>query len=99
MFYFKKRFNVIFPVIFLVKKVCFKLFVKESSAAELATSYASMNRCGKTNARKGPEKDYNSYTEFFERETEAHVLAKWMEFTGMENIEGKLKTLEELPLK
>ena len=47
-----------------------------------------LNRCGKTNARKGLEKDYNSYTEFFERETEAHILAKWMRFTGMENIEG-----------
>ena len=62
--------------------------MKESSAAEIGTSYASMNRCGKTNARKGPEKDYNSYTEFFERETEAHILAKWMRFTGMDNIEG-----------
>lgn len=47
-----------------------------------------MNRCGKTNARKGPEKDYNSYTEFFEKETEAHILAKWMRFTGMDNVEG-----------
>ena len=50
--------------------------MKESSAAETGTSYASVNRSGKTNARKGPEKDYNSYTEFFERETEAHFLAK-----------------------
>lgn len=47
-----------------------------------------MNRNGKTNARKGPDKDYNAYKEFFDRETEAHVLAKWMDFAGMQNFEG-----------
>ena len=31
----------------------FNLFVKEESAANIRTSYASMNRCGKTNAKKG----------------------------------------------
>ena len=68
----------------------FNLFVKEESAANIGTSYASMNRCGKTNAKKGPDKDYNSYKEFIDRETEAHVIAKWMGFVGMDNFEGKL---------
>ena len=44
----------------------FNLFVKEESAANIGTSYASMNRCGKTNAKKGPDKDYNSYKEFID---------------------------------
>ena len=47
-----------------------------------------MNRNGKTNAKKGPDKDYNAYKEFFDRETEAHVLAKWMDFAGMQSLEG-----------
>ena len=47
-----------------------------------------MNRTGKTNAKKGPDKDYNAYKEFFDRETEAHVLAKLMDFAGMRNFKG-----------
>jgi hypothetical protein len=68
----------------------FKLFVKESSAAEIGTSYASMNRNGKTNAKKGPGKDYNSYKEFFDRETEGHLIARWMTFSGMNKYEGEI---------
>ena len=42
-----------------------------------------MNRTGKSNAKKGPEKDYNAY-----RETEAHIIARWMKFVGMTSMEG-----------
>lgn len=39
--------------------------------------------------RKGQtETSYNAYKEFFDRESEAHVLAKWMNFAGINNIEG-----------
>ena len=62
--------------------------MKEGSAANIGTSYASMNRNGKTNAKKGPDKDYNSYKEFFDRETEAHLIARWMKFAGMQTYEG-----------
>lgn len=75
-------------LLILFFKIYFQLFVKEDSAAELGTSYSSMNRNGKTNAKKGPERDYNAYKEFFDRESEAHVLAKWMNFAGINNIEG-----------
>ena len=70
-------------------KILFKLFVKESSSAEIGTSYASMNRNGRTNAKSGPDKDYNAYKEFFDRETEGHLLARWMEFVGMHKLEGE----------
>ena len=46
-----------------------KLIFKESSAAELGTTCASMNRTGKSNAKKGPEKDYNAFRDFTDRET------------------------------
>ena len=75
-------------LLILFFKIYFQLFVKEDSAAELGTSYSSMNRNGKTNAKKGPERDYNAYKEFFDRESEAHVLAKWMNFARINNIEG-----------
>ena len=49
---------------------------------------ASMNRTGKSNAKKGPDKDYNAFKEFMDRETEAHILARWMIFVGMTSLEG-----------
>ena len=49
-----------------------------------------MNRTGKSNAKKGPDKDYNSFKEFMDRETEAHLLARWMKFTGMTSLEGRM---------
>ena len=75
-------------LLILFFKIYFQLFVKEDSAAELGTSYSSMNRNGKANAKKGPERDYNANKEFFGRESEAHVLAKWMNFAEINNIEG-----------
>ena len=65
-----------------------KLLVKESSAAELGTTCASMNRTGKSNTKKGPEKDYNAFRDFTDRETEAHIIARWMKFVGMTSMEG-----------
>jgi len=61
----------------------------ESSAAEIRTSYAYMNRSGKTNTRKSPEKDYSSYKDFFDRETGAHIVAAWMQISGMTKIHGR----------
>lgn len=65
-----------------------KLFFKESSAAELGTTCASMNRTGKSNAKKGPEKDDNAFRDLTDRETEAHIIARWMKFVGMTSMEG-----------
>ena len=65
------------------------MFVNHSSAAEIGTTRASINRTGKTNAGKGVE---NHYSEFHARETEAHICASFMEMTGMQTISGnKLK--------
>ena len=64
------------------------MFVNHSSAAEVGTSKASINRTGKTNASKGVENNYNEYSEFHARETEAHICASFMEMTGMNKITG-----------
>lgn len=48
-----------------------------------------MNHTGKITAKKGPYVEYNAFKEFFDRETEAHIIAAWMEFTGMQEINGK----------
>lgn len=50
---------------------------------------ASMNRTGKVTAKKGPYDEYNAFKKFFDRETEAHIIAAWMEFTGMQELNGK----------
>lgn len=65
-----------------------QLFFKESSAAEMRTSCASMNRTGKSNAKKGPDEDYNAFKDFIDRETEAHIISRWMVFTGMTDMKG-----------
>ena len=56
----------------------------------MGSTCASMNRTGKTNAKKGPKVDYNAYKDFHDRETEAHIVASFMKFAGMSSIEGKV---------
>ena len=65
------------------------MFVNHSSAAEIGTTRASINRTGKTNAAKRVENHYNEYSEFHAREIEAHICASFMEMTGMQTINGK----------
>ena len=69
------------------------MFFNEDSASEIGTSCASMNRPGKTNAKRGPNKDYNAYRDFHERELEGHIVAAFMEYAGMKSVEGYLKVL------
>lgn len=59
-----------------------KVFLKDESTAEVGTTSASINRTGKTNAKKGAD-DYNSYKKFHEREIEGHVEALFMVPCGM----------------
>jgi hypothetical protein len=63
--------------------------VKHSSAGEVGTTHATMNRTGKTTCAKGIEKKYNEYKELHERETEAHICAAFMAMAGMENMNCK----------
>lgn len=59
-----------------------KVFLKDESTAEVGTTSTSINRTGKTNAKKGAD-DYNSYKKFHEREIEGHVVASFMVPCGM----------------
>ena len=52
-----------------------------------------MNRCSCLNAKKGPTKDYNAFKDFHESETSAHILAAWMQFSGIHKIEGLKKVI------
>ena len=64
------------------------MFVNHSSAGDIGTTSASINRTEKTNAAKGVESLFNEYSEFHSRESEAHILASFMEMTDMKNIDG-----------
>lgn len=66
-----------------------ELFVKAESSGDIGTSVASINRTGKVTAKKGPYDEYNAFKEFFDRETEARIIAAWMEFAGMQELNGK----------
>ena len=55
-----------------------------------------MNRNGKTNVMKGPDIDYNAYSGFFDSETEAHFIAKWMEFAGINDFEGLISSQRKM---
>ena len=59
-----------------------KVFLKDESTVEVGTTSASINRTGKTNAKKGAD-NYNSYKKFHEREIEGHVVASFMVPCGM----------------
>lgn len=63
-----------------------ELFVKGKSSGEIGTSVASMNHTGKFTAKKGPYNEYNAFKEFFDRETEAHIIAAWLSFAGIQKI-------------
>ena len=65
------------------------MFLKEESAKEQGTTFSEMNRTESSNAKKGPKRDYNAYKDFHESETSGHILAAWMEFSGMEKMDGK----------
>jgi hypothetical protein len=54
--------------------------VSETSAKEIGTSRASMNRTGKT---QGVKKHYNKYKDFLQREIEAHICVSFMEMLDM----------------
>ena len=53
------------------------MFVNHSSAAEIGTTRASINRTGKTNAAKGVENHYNEYSEFHARDRPTYVHHLW----------------------
>lgn len=58
-------------------QICSKLFFKES-AAKIGTLCASMNQTGKSNAKKGPDVNYNAFSNFTQHETDAHIIARWI---------------------
>lgn len=60
---------------YFVFQVGKKIFVKEDSAGQKGTSFAEMNRTESSNAKKGPSVDYNAFKDFFNCETDAHILA------------------------
>lgn len=69
----------------------YKIFVDYSSAGKLGTTIASINCTGKSNAAKGIENHYNKYRKFHLRETEAHVVAPFMEMMDMKK--KKVRTI------
>lgn len=77
---------MVFSVYFLNR-----LQKKAESSGDIGTSIASMNRTGKITAKKGPYDQYNAFKEFFDRETEAHIITAWLAFVGFDKMDGKKK--------
>lgn len=77
-----------FHMLMCLYEVQSKIFLKQESAAEIGTSFASMTRTGSSNAKQGPKRNYNAFKDFQVSESEAHVVASWMRFTGMKAING-----------
>ena len=55
------------------------------TTGKIETSKANMNCTGETNASKGVKTNYN---DFHNSEIEGHILAGFMEKSGMSNFEG-----------
>lgn len=78
----------LFGILIVSMQINNKIFTEEKSASEKGTSFAEMNRSACSNAKQGPTKQYNAFKDFHDSETTAHILAAWMQFTGMNGIEG-----------
>ena len=76
-----------------IKQINNKIFVNEKSAGEKGSSFAEMNRSANSNAKQGPAKQYNAFKDFYDSETTAHILVAWMQFSGINGIEGLEKLI------
>ncbi|XP_078659351.1 uncharacterized protein LOC144904352 [Branchiostoma floridae x Branchiostoma belcheri] len=73
-----------------IRNLCYvhrRIFYLEQSAKEHGTMASNMNVLKCTNAKKGPDKDYNSYKEFVDKETDWLILAVTMDHFGMESLD------------
>lgn len=61
----------------------------DTSATDIGTSRASMNRTGKTRAAQGVKSHYNEYKDFHQKEVEAHICASFMEMLNMTMLDGE----------
>jgi hypothetical protein len=73
---------------YLLPQIDAKMFMNKESSPDVGSSCASINRTGKTNAKKGPKNDYNAYKDFHDREIDAHFIASFIKFAGMKSING-----------
>ena len=78
-----------FHMLMCLYEVNNKIFLKQESAAQIGTSYASMTRTSSSNAKQGPKRNYNAFKDFHMSESEAHILASWMEFVGIKSLDGE----------
>ena len=69
-----------------LEKICTIIIQKATSIR-----YKKNRQTGKTTAKKGPYDQYNAFKEFFDRETEAHIITAWMAFVGLDKMDGKMK--------
>ncbi|CAH1277293.1 Hypp9547 [Branchiostoma lanceolatum] len=62
------------------------VFFKEKSGREHGTMCSNMNVIKANNAKKGPHKDFNSFREFVDKDSDGMILTCTMEHFGMETI-------------
>lgn len=65
-----------------------KCFFKDSFVLEIGIVCVFMNRIGKSNVKKGFDKDYNVFKDFMDREIEVYIFIGWMKFVGMNDMKG-----------
>ncbi|XP_044173628.1 uncharacterized protein LOC114969606 [Acropora millepora] len=75
----------------------YKTFFRSRSAQEIGTTCASMNRTGKTNAKKGPHDEYNAFRDFHDREIEAHILASFVTHIKATNLKVSVTSFQQNP--
>lgn len=66
-----------------------KLFRIRSSGKEHGTVTWAMNVMQTSNAKKGPHKAMNAYSEYCDKELDAQIAAITMDYLNMKNFEGK----------
>ncbi|XP_066910178.1 uncharacterized protein [Clytia hemisphaerica] len=65
------------------------IFGHPNSGSQFGTSQWAMNVLRCTNAKKGPHKAFNAYSEYTDKELDAQIVSIAMTYFGMKNIEGE----------
>ena len=68
-----------------------KIFRKVESGSEFGTTTWAMNVLRTSNAKKGPHKSMNAYSEFSDKELDGQIAAISMHHFNMTNYDGKYK--------
>ena len=75
-----------------------ELFRREESGSQFGTTAWAMNVLCTSNAKKGPHKAMNAYSEFNDKELDGQIIAITMKYFGMKKFDGEFRGRSEVDI-